>query len=175
MEVTFLYFMAALTTFLCFTSALVQGLTIAPVIISGDSADANTCPSAGLTRQNLSNHLGLLTAQVLSIEQCGEGLWYQVASLNMSKLDNQCPPSWVEENEGGVRACGRGTVGRGCVSATFSTGGLRYSRVCGRVIGYQYGTTDAFQGRQPGVTLEENYVDGLSITYGSQPRQHIWT
>ena len=85
------------------------------------------------------------------------------------------PPSWVEENEDGVRACGRGTVGGGCISATFSTGGLRYSKVCGRAIGYQYGTTDAFSARQSGITLEENYVDGLSVTYGRQPRQHIWT
>ena len=93
----------------------------------------------------------------------------------MSKLDNQCPPSWVEENEGGVRACGRDTVDGGCVSATFSNGGLRYSKVCGRAIGYQYGHTDAFNIEFPGVTLEDNYVDGLSITYGHQPRQHIWT
>ena len=42
-------------------------------------------------------------------------------------------------------------------------------------IGYQYGHTDAFAERQPGVTLEENHVDGLSITYSHQRSQHIWT
>ena len=97
------------------------------------------------------------------------------AVCHMSKLDNQCPPSWVEENEGGVRACGRGTVDGGCVPATFSTGGLRYSKVCGRAIGYQYGHTDAFAVGASQVTLEGTYVDGLSITYGRQPRRHIWT
>ena len=91
--------------------------------------------------------------------------------LNMSDSANQCPPSWVEENADGVRACGRGTTGGGCVSTMFNTGGQQYTKVCGRAIGYQYGNPDAFA--VPG-TINEVYVDGLSITYGA-PRQHIWT
>jgi hypothetical protein len=48
-------------------------------------------------------------------------------------------------------------------------------RVCGRALGYQFGDTDAFFANGNGdIPINEPYVDGLSITYGS-PRQHIWT
>ena len=47
---------------------------------------------------------------------------------------------------------------------------LLYNRVCGQVIGYQFGHTDAFH---PGQS-DHPYVDGVSITHGS-PRQHVWT
>ena len=43
---------------------------------------------------------------------------------------------------------------------------------CGRVIGYQYGSTDAFH--RGGTSADSRYVDGVSLTHG-HPRQHIWT
>ena len=58
--------------------------------------------------------------------------------------------------------------------------------MCGRVVGYQYGSTDAvYPGRYTGETygsvidsshndINSYYVDGVSITRGS-PRQHVWT
>ena len=52
----------------------------------------------------------------------------------------------------------------------FITPGVDYSSVCGRVIGYQYGETDAFFGDN----INSKYVDGISLTHGD-PRQHIWT
>ena len=39
--------------------------------------------------------------------------------------------------------------------------------------GYQKGSTDAFT-NTPGRTINDPYVDGVSITRGS-PRQHVWT
>jgi hypothetical protein len=55
----------------------------------------------------------------------------------------------------------------------FTTQGIQYSQVCGRIIGYQVGQPEAlFIGG--GRTIDERYVDGVSLTYGS-PRQHIWT
>ena len=47
---------------------------------------------------------------------------------------------------------------------------MQYSRVCGRVIGYQLGSTDAFGFQR----LDTYYVSGVSITHGI-PRNHIWT
>ena len=49
--------------------------------------------------------------------------------------------------------------------------------VCGRARGYQKGETLAIYGshRTFSRTIDEDYVDGLSITYSSNPRQHIWT
>ena len=64
-----------------------------------------------------------------------------------------------------------------CSSANFSTNGISYQRVCGRARGYQKGETIAFYGSSPyySRTIDEDYVSGLSITYSSNPRQHIWT
>ena len=56
---------------------------------------------------------------------------------------------------------------------TFNTGNIPYDQVCGRVIAYQKGSTDAFNvfiNR----TIDNAYVDGVSITHGF-PRQHIWS
>ncbi len=46
----------------------------------------------------------------------------------------------------------------------------RVSRVCGRVIGYQFGLVKGFGSE----TIDEDYIDGVSLTHGP-PRQHIWT
>ena len=49
--------------------------------------------------------------------------------------------------------------------------------MCGQLRGYQYGTPDAFNSSlaNPSLTIDSVYVDGVSITYGSAPRKHIWT
>ena len=47
--------------------------------------------------------------------------------------------------------------------------------VCGRVYGYQKGTTQAIFNDELG--LESTYVDGMSLTYGSSPVNifgHLW-
>ena len=101
----------------------------------------------------------------------GDSGWTRVAYLNMSDPSQQCPTELRLYNESGVRACGRQTSDIGsCDSLTFSTNGISYSQVCGRVIGYQYGHTDAIHNR----AIDGRYVEGISITHGS-PRQHIWT
>ena len=56
---------------------------------------------------------------------------------------------------------------------TFYTNGAPYQRVCGKVRGYQKGHPNdglAFNS----LTIDDHYVNRLSITYGS-PRQHIWS
>ena len=60
------------------------------------------------------------------------------------------------------------------MSTTFPVHGIEYSHVCGRVIGYQDRSTDAFQVGSS-LNIEDNYVDGVSLTHGQLPRQHIWT
>ena len=61
-----------------------------------------------------------------------------------------------------------------CTSTTFSVGGLPYRRVCGRIRGYQYGSTSAFGRASQGI--DGHYVDGVTLTYGiAGNRQHIWT
>ena len=65
----------------------------------------------------------------------------------------------------------------GCSSAKFFTHAVSFSKVCGRVIGIQYHSTDAFHPyyTNQGRTIDDSYVDGVSITHSSSPRQHIWT
>jgi hypothetical protein len=72
-----------------------------------------------------------------------------VAYLNMSDSTQSCPPVWRDRSTNGVRVCGRpaGSFSQ-CHSTFYSTSGHSYDRVCGQVIGYQFGhtCTDAFHG-----------------------------
>ena len=99
-----------------------------------------------------------------------------VAFVNMSKDTHNCPGNWREITSP-VRACVRGTIGGDCDSVNFSTGDLNYTRICGRVSSYQYCTTDAFNSYNDDdkIGLEDVYVDGVSITHGRNPMEHIWT
>ena len=113
-----------------------------------------------------------------AICDCGGIHWTRVAYLNMSDTNQQCPKNWTLYNDD-VRGCGRTTRGiHSTDSAYYSTNGLSYSRVCGRVLAYQRGVPDAFQPyiKQGQTSIDEQYVDGVSITHG-QPgyRKHIWS
>ena len=46
--------------------------------------------------------------------------------------------------------------------------------MCGRVVGYQWGSSDAVYPHHNHNNINSYYVDGVSITHGS-PRQHVWT
>ena len=113
------------------------------------------------------------------IDECGDGLWYEVAHLDMSDPTEQCPSAWrlYTNSTNGVRACRRlATLSQSC-PATFYPTGRQYSKVCGRVIGYQISSPGAFHivhSNTPPRSLDDIYVDGVSITYGN-PRKHIWT
>ena len=47
----------------------------------------------------------------------------------------------------------------------------------GRLRGYQHGQPDAFYSyhHDNDRSLDSPYVDGVSITYGTSPRKHLWT
>ena len=103
---------------------------------------------------------------------CGAGLWYRVAFLNMSDPSQQCPSAWRLVTTNGVRACGRLASSGSSCPGTFYFATSEYQRVCGRVIGYQDKSPDGFS--HLGESVNEPYLDGVSITYG-QPRNHIWS
>ena len=106
---------------------------------------------------------------------CGEGVWMQVANINMTETSSKCPVG-LEKVTSPKSLC-RKTVSSGCSSASFSTHGVPFSRVCGQVIGYQYAHVNAFRPyfNDQQFTLDDLYVDGVSITHSGVPRQHIWT
>ena len=124
-------------------------------------------------RSNINDILNEFDIQV--VPECGYGLWYRVAYLNMTDPSQQCPGAWREYNTSGVRACSyrRPVSGSENCSATFYSIDQQYSKVCGRVIGYQVGTPDGFLQFHNVTNLSRGYIDGVSITYG-EPRHHIW-
>ena len=103
-------------------------------------------------------------------ELCGkEGGWTRVALLEASE---NCPLGLQAWFTGGIRVCRRQGNNAGCRSIKFPTNGISYTQICGRVIGYQKGTTDGVNtGRN---NINDAYIDGVSITRGS-PRQHVWS
>ena len=65
-----------------------------------------------------------------------------------------------------------GGVNAGCDSAHFSTHRVGFDHICGQTKSYQKGNSDAFVASVQ--SINEPYVDGISITLGS-PHQHVWT
>ena len=93
-------------------------------------------------------------------------------------LTDDCLGEWRKATQSGVSFCRVASDDTfTCSSANFSTNGISYQRVCGRARGYQKGDTVGFYGSQSvyNRTIDQDYVSGLSITYSSNPRQHIWT
>ena len=109
---------------------------------------------------------------------CSSAIAYtRVIFVNMTDNNQQCPGEFMEVTNSRLRVCGRQTTGSGaCNSATFSVLGMEYQHVCGRIVGRQIGQPNAFYGNTVnGQGLDSYYVDGISLTYGGPPREHIWT
>ena len=94
----------------------------------------------------------------------------RVAHVNMSQSGASCPEGLVPKTLSGLKLCGQN--GFGCQATVFSTLGFGYSRVCGQLQGYQDGAPDS---ENNNLKIDEVYVDGVSITYGSSVTKHIWT
>ena len=104
--------------------------------------------------------------------QCGAGLWWRVAYLDMTEPSQQCPSAWREYNTDRGRACGRPESSTGSCAAVLYFTNRQYSRVCGRIIGYQVASPDAFR------IIEHKFdgrgLDGVIISHGEQ-QDHIWS
>ena len=103
------------------------------------------------------------------------GGWRRIVNINISAGDD-CPGEWRKATQSGVSFCRVASDDSlTCSSASFSTNGISYQRVCGRARGYQKGDTITFYRTYSEKIIDQDYVSGLSITYSSNPRQHIWT
>ena len=146
-------------------------MNIVQLLAAQRMVPVGTCASQhlrDLARQNL---IQSVDNTIADIPPCSLGQWTRVAFLNMSDPVQQCPSSWRLYSANGVRACGRASDS-GCNSQIYSVS-QRYNKVCGRIIGYQVGSTDAFNSGSH-FTIDQAYIDGVSVTYGT-PRKHIWT
>ena len=106
----------------------------------------------------------------------GKGGWTRIAYVNMSQSGSTCPQGLTQRTLSGLTFCGRNitTIGGGCQSTMIPTLGLNYSKVCGRLKGYNWGLPNAFLQHQ--LPIDDPYVDGVSITYYKNTyREHIWT
>uniref|UniRef100_A0A1X7VKM5 Uncharacterized protein n=1 Tax=Amphimedon queenslandica TaxID=400682 RepID=A0A1X7VKM5_AMPQE len=161
---------------------------------SSDSVFPSSCKM--IKKENLSNESGLYLLSAASDRDddgnilryeaychmgnlCGSSAgWTRLAYLNMSDATQDCPSGFkLYKPNNKIRACGRPVThqGGGCVSVQFPSKGIKYTQVCGRVVGYQYKLTDAIDNtNRDHNNLNGYYVDGISITRGS-PRKHVWT
>ena len=109
---------------------------------------------------------------------CGgvTGGWMRVVKINMTNSSHTCP-SGLKTLTSPKRLCAMNINGVGCSSAAISLHGVEYTHVCGKIVGYQQKTPDAFDPyyNNRGSTIDDNYVDGISLTHGRNPRKHIWT
>ena len=140
----------------------------------------NGCPS----QEAINDQLNVTKKEIKqrindTVISCGGIGWTRVAYLDVRDPGSVCPTSWTLRTSP-VRGCSRSitTSTFSCASAKFSARGQRYSRVCGRILGYQKGTTEAFYNSVSAsyTSIESAYVDGVSVTHGPiGSRQHIWT
>ena len=101
--------------------------------------------------------------------------WLRVVELDMTDPTQQCPDGFklIDRTEPPLRTCGRPDGhSDGCVSTTFPVNGIEYSRVCGRIVGYQFGSPSGFNTLES--SIDRDYMAGISLTHGL-PRQHIWS
>ena len=120
---------------------------LSPVVIAGEGE--GVCPSKLVLaerQEEVREEIEvMLNSTFTSPCPCAvPGQWTRIAHLNMSDPSQQCPSNWNLITTP-VRGC-RSSIATGpsCDSAMFPSGGQQYSRVCGRVNGYQQRNTDAF-------------------------------
>ena len=104
-----------------------------------------------------------------------EGGWTRVAYLNMTEPGTTCPSGLTQTEYINITHDGGRPYpsSQGCNSTFFSAYSVNYTKVCGQVRGYQFCSPDAFNTGTG--DIDSNYVDGVSITYESNPHQHICT
>ncbi len=99
-----------------------------------------------------------------------------MAELDMTDNSNQCPSTLTQRIYSNKRTCAINSNSASCAPVIYSIDAIEYSKVCGKILGYQFSTLNAFAGvnRFIDSSIDSNYVDGISLTHG-RPRKHIWT
>ena len=100
--------------------------------------------------------------------RCGNitGGWMRVAVLDTRDNSAQCPPGLCL-NTTSPRTCRKCDYNVTCSSDVFPVY-VNYTKVCGKIIGYQIGTVDAFS------TQHTGGLDGVKLSHRN-PSENIWT
>ena len=104
---------------------------------------------------------------------CGgiTGGWMRIANIDTTQGDD-CPSGWSKITQPRPLCRGSGDAA-GCYSAYFSNSKTEYNSICGKLRGYQKGSTSAFYARfTSSRSINAPYLDGVSITVNN-PRKHV--
>ena len=105
------------------------------------------------------------------------GGWKRVAYLDVNDPSASACPNGLQRRDSPL-SCIKTATGGGCSAVTYAIND-NYKCIFGRINALQVGTPDGFQtfgeSRPATPTINDNYVDGVSLTHGSNPRTHIWT
>lgn len=142
------------------------------------SGNGSLTPS-GFYTVSPTDEFGTVYCDMMGKGYCdGEGGWTKVVDIRMNQTGASCPLGWgkLAFNNVPHPLCGvRNHLVSSCDSAHFLLSSFTLSgsisKICGRLKGYQFGTTTAFTGEP---SLDSVYLDGVSITIGS-PRRHLWS
>ena len=107
-------------------------------------------------------------------KSCGNvtGGLTRVAILNNETRRQLCTDDFTTTNEN--TRCVRSNDGLGSSNTVFPVMNISYSHICGTVQAFWFGSPDSLTGKSS-TTINDNYVDGISLTYGASNRTHIWT
>ena len=83
----------------------------------------------------------------------------------MTDAANYCPVGLNYYTQSSTRFCGTSIYSAGCTSVNFSTYGVPFTKVCGRALGYQYGSTDAFHNSGSSIESYSEAFQGMEM-YG---------
>jgi hypothetical protein len=104
-----------------------------------------------------------------------QGGWTRFGKLNVQE-EECCPQEFALREDSVIgKSCSRTDGSANCVSVKFPSDGIKYSRVSGKVTAYQFSTPNGFRHDHSTHKVDDNYVDGISITRGSNPRKHVFT
>ncbi len=147
-------------------------------VYSSPDSSGSTCPSQDtISEEHRRARDSILNSyNTAPASPCGGPGWTRVAYLDMSDTNQQCPSNW-RLTTSPVRGCGRSNSGGStCDSVTYPVNGRTYSSVCGRVIAYQKGLSYGLHNYINGLTLDQSYISGVSVTHGpAGNRTHIWS
>ena len=112
----------------------------------------------------------------IAVEQQEPGSFRLIYSLDMTRPNESCTDALTLQTFESQRLCGK-KFGFRPNHITVPVNGQSYQQLRGRVIAYQVGTTDAFHKFSDSscISIDDVYVDGISITRGQTPRLHVWT
>ena len=138
--------------------------------------DDPSSPSGHYWVQSTPDHITRVYCEMNKTCKGVTGGWMRVTDIDMTNTTHFCPEG-LRTLTDPKRLCSMSINGGGCSSAMLDTKGVQYSKVCGKIIGYQQRAPDAFRQYYDNraLTIDDVYVDGISLTYGEHPRKHIWT